>query len=429
MKALRFRFNAKSLKISNGYYTLSNKFHSNSSSLDNLEIIKSKFSNEITFRNSTEPFSLFRATDEKGLIINSKYDTLPMETAIKIFDSMIRNSVYDARYLMAHRESKISFYMTSKGEEAHSVVSSAALNFDDVIYPQYREVGALIYRGFSAQNIADQLTGNCDDNGKGRQMPVHYGSNKLNFQTVSSPLCTQVPQASGCGYHFRVKGLDRICLTYFGEGAASEGDFHSALNFASTLRSQTLFYCRNNMYAISTPIEDQYKGDGIAIRGLGYGIKTIRIDGNDVLAIWNAVKMARKTIIEEKRPVLIESMSYRLGDHSTSDLSKLYRNEEVMKQWDEYLKQLGNPIKRFENFLLNKGWIEKDHLSKIEEIALLEARNSLKEALSKKKGSIDSMFEDTWDNIPNILKEQRKSMHDHLTRYGEKYSLDKYQSV
>ena len=115
--------------------------------------------------------------------------------------------------------------------------------------------------------------------------------------------------------------MDRIAVTYFGEGAASEGDFHSALNFAATLRSQTLFYCRNNMYAISTPIDDQYAGDGIVVRGVAYGMPSIRVDGNDLFAIYHATEEARKLIVKEKRPVLIEAISYRIGDHSTSDFS------------------------------------------------------------------------------------------------------------
>lgn len=169
--------------------------------------------------------------------------------------------------------------------------------------------------------MAHQLTSNIFDLGKGKQMPVHYGSKDLNIVTVSSPLCTQVPQASGAGYQYRIKGEDRIAITYFGEGAASEGDFHSALNFAATLRCQTMFFCRNNMYAISTPIDDQYAGDGIAIRGIAYGMPTIRVDGNDILAIYNACKQAREIIIRDKRPALIEAISYRVGDHSTSDYS------------------------------------------------------------------------------------------------------------
>jgi 2-oxoisovalerate dehydrogenase E1 component alpha subunit len=161
-------------------------------------------------------------------------------------------------------------------------------------------------------------------------MPVHYGSKELNICTVSSPLCTQVPQASGAGYQYRIKKQDRIAITYFGEGAASEGDFHSALNFAATLRAQTLFFCRNNMYAISTPIDDQYAGDGIAVRGVAYGMPTIRVDGNDIFAIYNACKKAREIIISEKRPALVEAISYRVGDHSTSDFSQRYRDDTEM---------------------------------------------------------------------------------------------------
>ncbi len=152
-------------------------------------------------------------------------------------------------------------------------------------------------------------------------MPIHYGSDELNISNISSPLATQIPHASGSGYKYRIDGDDRVACTFFGDGSASEGDFHAALNFAATLRSQTLFYCRNNMFAISTPVDEQYAGDGIAARGVAYGMHTLRIDGNDLFAVYNAVTEARRLIVEEKRPVLIEAISYRVGDHSTSDNS------------------------------------------------------------------------------------------------------------
>ena len=152
-------------------------------------------------------------------------------------------------------------------------------------------------------------------------MPIHYGSPKLNIQTISSPLGTQLPQASGAGYAYRMDNLDKIAVTFMGDGSASEGDFHSAMNFASTLKSQTLFICRNNGYAISVPCVDQYRGDGIVTRGIGYGIDAFRVDGNDVIAVYNAVKFAREHIIKNKEPYLLEFMSYRIGDHSTSDQS------------------------------------------------------------------------------------------------------------
>ena len=155
---------------------------------------------------------------------------------------MVTNNEADKIFNMAQRQNRISFYMTSYGEEASTVGAAAAVQDHDLIYPQYREQGALLYRGFSIKQMANQLRGNHFDAGKGRQMPVHYGSKELNYVTISSPLATQIPQASGTGYVYRINNENRIALTFFGDGAASEGDFHSAMNFAATLKSQTLFF-------------------------------------------------------------------------------------------------------------------------------------------------------------------------------------------
>ena len=179
--------------------------------------------------------------------------------------------------------------------------------------------------------MANQLKGNQYDESRGRQMPIHYGSKEFNYVTVSSPLATQIPQAAGSGYTYRIRGENRISLVFFGDGAASEGDFHPSMNFAATLKCQTLFFWRNNLFAISTPVDEQFAGDGIAARGIAYGMHTIRIDGNDLFAVYNATKMAREIIVKEKCPVLIEAISYRGGDHTTSDFAKLYRTEKEMK--------------------------------------------------------------------------------------------------
>ena len=199
----------------------------------------------------------------------------------------------DSLLYMAQRQGKISFYMTSHGEEAAVIGSAAGLEQQDAIFPQYREQGALMWRGYTLDQMLDQCMGNSQDPAKGRQMAVHYGSPELNVFTISSPLTTQLPHATGVGYSYRIKNEPRIAVTYFGEGAASEGDFHAALNFAAVLSSQVLFICRNNKYAISTPIKDQYRGDHIAGRGPSYGIATLRVDGNDALAVHSAVQFAR----------------------------------------------------------------------------------------------------------------------------------------
>jgi len=271
--------------------------------------------------------------------------------------------------------------------------------------------------------MAHQLCGNYKDLGDGKQMPVHYGSKDLNICTVSSPLCTQLPQAAGAGYKYRINGEDKIAITYFGEGAASEGDFHPALNFAATLRCQTLFYCRNNMYAISTPIDDQYAGDGIAVRGMAYGMPTIRVDGNDLFAIYAATKQAREIIMREKRPVLIEAISYRVGDHSTSDFSAAYRNEEEMKKWGSLLERFSNPIARLEKYMIREKLISADQNEKLRKDARDMVRDSLKAANELPKSPIDGLFTDVYKEMPNHILEQREDLRNHLRKYPKEYNL------
>ncbi len=189
-------------------------------------------------------------------------------------------------------------------------------------------------------------------------MPIHYGSKKLSFVTISSPLATQLPQAVGSAYAFKRKQNELITIVYFGDGAASEGDSHTAMNFASVYDVPMIFFCRNNGYAISTPVKEQYRGDGVASRGPGYGMVTIRVDGNDVFAVYNATRAAREIAVKESRPVLIEAMTYRLGHHSTSDDSTAYRSVDEINSWEKD----DNPILRFKQYLVNKNWwnTEKD---------------------------------------------------------------------
>lgn len=214
-----------------------------------------------------------------------------------------------------------------------------------------------------------------------------------------------MPQASGAGYKYRINGEDRIAVTYFGDGSASEGDFHSALNFAATLRCQTLFYCRNNMYAISTPIDDQYAGDGIAVRGVAYGMPTIRVDGNDIFAVYSATKAARELIIREKKPVLIEAISYRVGDHSTSDFSQRYRDEIEMQKWTELLAKFSNPVSRFEKYLKRRGLVTDERAKSLRKEAMNQVRNALKTATNELLPEIDTLFEDVYKDIPEHIEE------------------------
>lgn len=385
------------------------------------------FTNEFKFKDQNKKIPVFRVMDEEGNIEKEGFDNINPRKMKKIFKTMIQNREADKIFLSAQRQSRISFYMPSTGEEAMVIGSAAALNDNDWIFPQYREQGALMYRGFTLQQMANQMTGNRKDLGKGKQMPIHYGSRALNYVTVGSCLTTQVPQAAGTGYTYRINDEDRISCTYFGDGAASEGDFHAAMNFASTLQSQTLFFCRNNMYAISTPVDDQYRGDGIAARGHSYGMQTLRVDGNDIFAVYAATKKAREIIVNEKRPALIEAISYRVGDHSTSDFSQLYRTETEMEKWNALIKKLGDPITRFEKYLVKQGVVDEGFKEKVIEETVKETRNALASAIDEKLPPIDMLFEDVYDEKPTHLLDQERDLLEHLKEYGEHYNLDKFE--
>lgn len=286
-----------------------------------------------------------------------------------------------------------------------------------MIFSQYREQGVLLWRGFSVQEALDQCFSNEADLGKGRQMPVHYGSKKLNFQTISSPLGTQLPQAVGAAYAYKLDNSGSVAVCYFGEGAASEGDFHAALNFSATLEVPIVFFCRNNGYAISTPSSEQYRGDGIASRAVGYGIHAIRVDGNDLLAVRAATAEARRIAQTLSKPVLIEAMTYRAGHHSTSDDSTRYRSASEIKHWqDQY-----EPLKRFRTYMEERGWWNADKEQAVRDRERKLVLQAMDTAEKRDKPTFDKLFEDVYDEKPKHILKQEQEMFAHIAKYPEHY--------
>lgn len=190
------------------------------------------------------PIPIYRVLDRNGSVIDaSEEPNLSKEYVQKMFRDMILLHTMDKILYESQRQGRISFYMTNSGEEASHIGSAAALSPADLIYAQYRETGVLVWRGFTISDFINQCYGNVEDLGKGRQMPVHYGSKKFNFVTISSPLGTQMPQAVGAAYALKLRpNNDRCVVTYFGEGAASEGDAHAAFNFSATLNCPVILF-------------------------------------------------------------------------------------------------------------------------------------------------------------------------------------------
>jgi len=339
---------------------------------------------------------------------------------LKCHQYMIRLKVMDDVLLNAQRQGRISFYLTCRGEEAITIGAAAALGSNqDILLTQYREQGLFLWRGFTLEQFTSQTMFNDLDLGKGRQMPIHYGSRSLNIHTVSSCLGTQIPQAVGVGYKMKLEMLSdpskpkRVTVAFFGEGAASTGDFHSAANFAATLKVPVIFFCRNNGYAISTKVTEQYKGDGIVTRGRGYGMAAIRVDGNDVCAVFEATNAAKKYALEHSEPVLIEAITYRQAHHSTSDDSFSYRDRNEV----ENIANSCDPFKRLDLFLVENDFLNDDQIKELKETE----RNAVLRALlysEKRPGTKqETMFKDVFEDIPLNLKRQEQTLLEHMKKY------------
>lgn len=242
-------------------------------------------------------------------------------------------------------------------------------------------------------------------------------------------MATQLPQASGAAYALKMQKLQdpnskaKVAVAFFGEGAASEGDFHAALNIAATRGAPAIFICRNNGYAISTPTLDQYRGDGIASRGIGYGIDTIRIDGNDIWAVREATKKAREMALSDGgKPVLIEAMSYRVSHHSTSDDSFAYRARVEVEDW----KRRDNPITRLRKWMEAKGYWDEVKEKEARDSLRKEVLKGFSEAEKVKKPALRTMFEDVYEDLTPDLKAQMAELKDILERYPNEYDVTDY---
>jgi 2-oxoisovalerate dehydrogenase E1 component alpha subunit len=381
------------------------------------------------------PFPVFRILDEDGHLRSDVDPSILSQNELYTNQEMMQKALLimtrlrqmDDLLLNAQRQGRISFYMSCRGEEAiHVGAASALTTRTDPILAQYREQGLIMWRGFTLEQFTNQCYSNDLDLGKGRQMPVHYGSRALNYHTISSPLGTQIPQAVGVAYKLKLDNAKKkdvateggCAITIFGDGAASTGDFHAACNFAATLECPIIFFCRNNGYAISTSVKDQYRGDGVIGRAPGYGMAAIRVDGNDLFAVHSATKLARDYAIQNNQPVMIEAMTYRGGHHSTSDDSTRYRSKDEVKYWTTE----NDPLTRLLHFCQKNGkenaFSEQTKISDEERMAV---RKALEKAESRQGPKISTLFEDVYSKVPSLLQRQEAEHMEHIKKYPEFY--------
>jgi 2-oxoisovalerate dehydrogenase E1 component alpha subunit len=365
-------------------------------------------------------YGLVRVLDEQSQAVGPWNPRLDPDALRRMLRAMALTRAFDERMFRAQRQGKTSFYMKSTGEEAVSVAAAMALAADDMCFPSYRQQGILLTRGYPLVQMMNQIYSNRGDPLQGRQLPIMYSAKDFGFFSISGNLATQYPQAVGWAMASAAKGDTRIAATWCGEGSTAEGDFHSAMTFATVYKAPVILNVVNNQWAISS-----FSGFAgaeattFAARAIGYGIAGLRVDGNDALAVYAATQWAAERARTNQGPTLIEHFTYRAEGHSTSDDPTAYRSAGEPNAWP-----LGDPIRRLKDHLVALGeWSEEQQAAMDLELAE-EVKRAQKEA--EKNGILghgmhqpfESMFEGVFEEIPWHLKEQQQQMLDERKAAG-----------
>jgi len=357
-------------------------------------------------------YRLVRVLDDDGRAVGPWAPDLAPEVLRAGMRAMLKTRIFDARMLTAQRQKKISFYMQSLGEEAIGAAHALALAPGDMCFPTYRQQSILLTRDVSLVEMMCQLMSNERDPLKGRQLPVMYSKREAGFFTISGNLATQFIQAVGWGMASAIKGDTRIASAWIGDGATAEADFHTALTFAHVYRAPVILNVVNNQWAIST-FQAIAGGEGttFAGRGVGCGIASLRVDGNDFLAVYAASQWAAERARRNLGPTLIEWVTYRAGPHSTSDDPSKYRPGD---DWSHF--PLGDPIARFKQHLVGLGiWSDRQHdeLKAELEAEILAAQKEAESYGTLVDGHVPSaasIFEDVYKDMPEHLRRQRQEL-------------------
>ena len=354
---------------------------------------------------------LVRVLDDDGNASGEWDPGLTAEQLLTGLEHMVRLRIFDDRMMKMQRTGLLSFYMRSLGEEAIAIAQTMALEDQDWIFPSYRQPGAQFVRGRDMVSMICHCIGNEEDNIKGRQMPVHYSYREGRFISISSPVGTQFSQAVGVSLASSYKGLDEVTITWIGDGASAEGDYHYALNFASVFNAPVILNLVNNQWAISTHANFASGTGSFASRGIPFGLASIRVDGNDFLALYSVTKWARERAAAGSGATHIEVLTYRTGAHSSSDDPSRYRPENEHTKWPG-----GDPVDRLKEHLIKLGEWSLDQHKELEERIDGEVVDAYKEAVkfgdlaNGPYPSADTIFTEVYEEMPWHLREQHDEM-------------------
>ena len=307
---------------------------------------------------------------------DSKINT---STYIDLYTSMLLPRMIEEKMLILLRQGKISKWFSGIGQEAISVGVAKALEKQEFIFPMHRNLGVFTSRNIPLYRLFSQWQGKNNGFTKGRDRSFHFGTKEFNIIGMISHLGPQMGVADGVALHNLIEKNKNITAVFTGEGGTSEGDFHEALNVASVWNLPVIFIIENNGYGLSTPVNEQYNCKNLSDRGVGYGIESLTVDGNNVIEVYSKIKEIRKKIIKKPQPFLIEFKTFRMRGHEEASGVK-YVPKELLEKWGKK-----DPVLNFEAFLIDSSILTLDDVTKIKKGITQEIDTNLEKTFNEKK--------------------------------------------
>lgn len=349
--------------------------------------------------------NIVQVLDAEGLPTGSHPEPeIGAELAWRLYKTMVTVRAIDEKGWQLQRSGRVEFWIPCRGQEASHVSSAAALDPDDWVFLADREPGVMLWRGAAMTKLFAQFFGRADEPLKGRRLPLLLGDASLKIVPCTTQVGSYIPHAVGAAWAAKLRGDPTRVIVYFGDGATSRGEFHSAMNFAGIHKPPVVLFCQNNGWAVSTPTDRQTATATFAEKGAAYAVRAVRVDGNDPLAVLSVTRDALAATPNEGA-TLIESVTYRVGFHTSSDNPDLYRHQDEVEAWGEW-----DPINRMRGYLRHRGWwddqVDADHRD--ETAHLLASAVAEAEALAPPQAT--AMFDDVFAEPTWLLERQRAQM-------------------